>query len=108
MKIKRLRKLSPAALTAVGVFLGHGAQADTILDFNTVPPDQPNNCTTISSTCSGILQTFGDNAAASSDGVTVSGFGTPNIGLSWGFVGTATQYSIWDYYNDGSFWMVGQ
>src|SRR5437879_13898877 len=80
MKIKRLAKLRPVALTALGVFLGRGAQADTILDFNTVPPDQPVN------SAPGILQSFGDNAAASSDGVTVVGFGTPNIGLTWGVV----------------------
>src|SRR5690349_15451301 len=114
MKIKKNAKFHSAALVALGVFLGRGAQADTILDFQVTPPDQPQNCTTISPTCSGILQSFGDYAAASSDGVTVAGFGTPNIGLTWGFIGDfgpyegLAQYSIWDYYNDGSFWQLGQ
>jgi hypothetical protein len=100
MKIKRVANLRPA-LIAVGVFLGRGAQADTILDFNTIPTGQPNNA------APGILQTFGDFAAASSDGVTVVGFGTPNIDLSWGAIGFAD--TRWDYYNDGGVvWSAGQ
>ena len=75
------------------MFLGRAAQADTILDFNTVPADQPVNA------APGILQSFGDNAAASSDGVTVAGFGTPNIGLTWGVVGGGSE-TRWDYYDD--------
>src|ERR1044072_8674403 len=99
MKIKKIAKYP--TLVALGVFLGRGAQADTILDFDTVPADQPVNA------APGILQTFGDNAAASSDGVTVVGFGTPNIGLTWGVINGGPD-TRWDYYNDGSFWMAGQ
>ena len=43
MKIKKIAKFHPVALAALGVFLGRGAQADTILDFETVPVDQPVN-----------------------------------------------------------------
>jgi hypothetical protein len=101
--MKRLARLRPVAVAVIGIVLGRGAQADTILDFATVHPDQPNNGPP------GVLQTFGDFAAASSDGVTVSGFGTPNIGLSWSAAGGGE--SRWDYYNDtGTFnvWSAGQ
>jgi len=101
MKIRKLAKYHPVALAALGVFFGRGAQADTILDFDSVPPDQLVNSPP------GVLQSFGDNAAASSEGVTVTGFGTPNIGLSWGVIGGDGD-TRWDYYNDGSFWMLGQ
>ena len=101
MKIKRLANLRPVALCALGVFLGRGAQADTILDFNSVPADQPVNA------APGILQSFGDYASASSDGVRVVAFGTPNIGLTWGGIGAAD--TRWDYYNDGgAVWSAGQ
>jgi hypothetical protein len=92
MKIKKLANLRPVAMIALGVFLGRGAQADTILDFETIPADQ------ILNAAPGILQTFGDYAAASSDGVTVVGFGTPNIGLTWNAGGAGD--ARWDYYND--------
>lgn len=94
MKIKKLANLRPIALAALGVFLGRGAQADTILDFDIRPAGQGNNAA--------ILQTFGDAAAASSDGVTVAGFGTPNIALTWQATG-----GRWDYYVD-SVWSAGQ
>jgi len=101
MKIKRHSKVYPSALAALGVFLGRGAQADTILNFDTVPPDQPVNA------APGILQSFGDNAAASSDGIAVVGFGTPNIGLTWGAIGGPD--TRWDYYNDGGVvWSAAQ
>lgn len=101
MKIKKLTYLRPIALAALGVFLGRGAQADTILDFDIVPAGQPVNG------APGVLQSFGDNAVASSDGVTVVGFGTPNIGLSWSATGAGD--ARWDYYNDGGFlWSAGQ
>jgi hypothetical protein len=92
--MKRLKSLRPAACVALGLFLGHGAQAETILDFEIRPSGQGNNAT--------ILQTFGDNAAASTDGITVSGFGTPNINLTWQATG-----GRWDYYGD-SVWTAGQ
>lgn len=93
--MKRIRNLRPIALAALGVFLGRGAQADTVLDFTVRPAGQNNNAA--------ILQTFGDNAAASSDGLTVTGFGTPNIGLTWPAAGSVR----WDYYVD-SVWTAGQ
>ena len=100
MKMIKNRNLRPVALAALGVFLGRAAQADTILDFDIIPAGQPNN--------NQVIQSFGDNAAASSDGVTVSGFGTPNIGLTWGGSGP-TAGTRWDYYNDGgSVWSAVQ
>jgi hypothetical protein len=99
MKIRK--HLRPAGLIALGVFLGRGAQADTTLDFNADagsctppqvenPPGPPG------------ITDFGNFAAASSGGVTVSGgFGTPNIGVFWG--GIPTPDARWDYYNDGGY-----
>src|SRR5207247_7687317 len=94
MKIKKYAKFSPVALAALGVFLGRGAQADTIIDFDAYPPGYARN--------SNIPQFFGDNASGSSEGVTVSGFGTPNIGLTWQGSG-----STWQFYID-SVWAAGQ
>jgi hypothetical protein len=94
MKPTKLRKFSPVAIAAIGVVLGRGAQAATIIDFNTLPAGQPHN--------GAILQTFGDNASVSSPGVTVVGGGTPNIGLTWNSTG-----GRWDYYID-SVWSAGQ
>ncbi len=93
MKIKRLAQFRPLALCALGVFLGRGAQADTTIDFGALPPGQVNNC---NGACCGIFQSFGDNAAASSEGVTVTGSGTPNIGLTWEANGAPD--TKWDYY----------
>ena len=100
MKRKLFGNIRPIALAAIGVILGRGAQADTTLDFEfPVPPGQSN--------LDPIKQFFGDNASASSAGVTVSGFGTPNIGLTWG--GTGLNDTRWDYYNDGgSVWTAAQ
>lgn len=92
MKIKKLKNLRPAAIAALGVFLGRGAQADTIVDFDTAPLGNNNP----------VGQSFGDFAAVSSDGVTVVGFGTPNIDLTWS--GNGAQ---WQYYID-SVWSGGQ
>jgi hypothetical protein len=97
----KLRKhLRPAGLIALGVFLGRGAYADTTLDFNADPgsctPPQvhnPNNPPGITN--------FGSYAAVSSGGVTVSGFGTPNIGLDWS--GSPWSDTRWEYYNDGGY-----
>ena len=99
MKIKKLRNFRPIALVALGVFLGRGAQADTILDFDSdaaacIPPqiNNPNNPPGITN--------FGNFAAVSTPGVTVSGgFGTPNIKLGWS--GTPSPDTRWEYYNDG-------
>ena len=94
MKITKYANLRPVALVALGVFLGRGAQADTILDFDIRPAGQGQNAN--------LVQSFGDTAAVSSDGVTVVGFGTPNIGLTWQGVG-----GQWQYYAD-SIWAAGQ
>ena len=107
MKIKKLRHLRPVALVAMGVFLGRAAQANTTLDFDSAAaactPPQVNN----PNAAPGITD-FGNFAAASSGGVTVSGgFGTPNIGLTWG--GTPSPDTRWEYYNDGgSVWSAVQ
>lgn len=102
MKIKKLVQLRPVALAALGVFLGRGAQADTTLDFALpVPAGQVNY--------NQVIQSFGDYAAVSSAGVTVAGFGTPNIGLNWSATGAGD--SRWDYYNDSGIydvWAAGQ
>lgn len=94
MKMKKLANLRPLALAALGVFLGRGAYADTTIDFEAFPPGGANNVT--------IFQTFGDNASVSSAGVTVSGFGTPNINLTWQGTGAS-----WQFYID-SVWAAGQ
>lgn len=99
--MKKIKRYSPLALVAAGVFLGRGAQADTILDFDAdaaacTPPqlENPNAPPGITN--------FGNYAAASSGGVTVSGgFGTPNIGLIWG--GIPSPDTRWEYYNDAGF-----
>jgi hypothetical protein len=93
MKIKRY--LRPAALGLMGVFLGRGAQADTVIDFDT--STQNNN--------SAIVAPFGSYATDSGESVTVTDFGTPNIGLTW--VGTGDPATRWEYYND-SVWSAGQ
>jgi hypothetical protein len=95
MKIRK--HLRPAGLIALGVFLGRGAQADTTIDFNAdagscTPPQQEN-------TGPPGITNFGNYASASSGGVTVSGFGTPNIGLRWS--GSPWPAAHWEYYNDG-------
>src|SRR4051812_40096737 len=74
MKIKRKTLVQQTALAALGVFLGRGAHADTIIDFDFGTPP-PRNAL--------ITHPFGDSVSNSSDGVTVVGFGTPNIGVSW-------------------------
>jgi hypothetical protein len=94
MKIKRPLNIRPVALAVMGVFLGRGAQADTIIDFDT---GKGNNVA--------IVKPFGDYASVSSDGITVSDFGTPNIGLTW--VGLGDPDTRWEYYND-SVWAAGQ
>ncbi len=86
--------MKPVALAAVGVFLGRGASADTTLTFDARPAGQGQNVP--------ILQSFGDNAAASSTGVSVTDPGTPDIGLTWQATG-----GRWDYYVD-AVWSAAQ
>jgi hypothetical protein len=101
MKLKKLACFHPALL-AVGVFLGRGAHADTVLTFDSdaslcTPPqlENPNAPPGITN--------FGNYAAASSGGVTVSGFGTPNIGLRWS--GIPSPDTRWEYYyNTNTVW----
>lgn len=101
MKRRTLSRLMPATIVSVGVVLGRGAQADTILDFNALPPGQVNNAQ--------IIAGFGSNASASSPGVTVSGLGTPDISLTLGSSvgGTGGSTTRWDYYID-TVWGAGQ
>src|SRR5215471_11785579 len=113
MKINKLRILRRGALIAVGVFLGRGAQADTTLTFDCTPvsgngtiladciPPQVNN----PNSPPGITN-YGNFAAASSPGIAVSGFGTPNIGLTWGSDNWPD--TRWEYYNtSGGLWGDG-
>src|SRR5262245_12577034 len=104
MKMKKFANLRPFALVALGVFLGRGAQADTVIDFNAdpttcVPPqvENPNAPPGITN--------FANFAAASSPGVTVTGFGTPNIAVKWG--GIPFPDTRWEYYNDGGYRWAG-
>lgn len=83
-----------ALLAALGAILGLSAPADTVLNFDTLPPTQGQNAA--------IIQSFGDTASASSEGVSVVGFGTPNIGLTWQATG-----GRWDFYID-SVWASAQ
>jgi hypothetical protein len=101
MKRSKVGSFKPLAIVAVGVVLGRGAQADTILDFDALPPGQVNNAQ--------ILAGFGGNAGASSPGVSVSGLGTPDITLTLGSSvgGTGGSTTRWDYYND-AVWSAGQ
>jgi hypothetical protein len=96
MKRNKLANLKWAAATAVGVALGRGAQADTILNFDARSPNQQQN--------EAVRQTFGDNVAATGTGVEVIGFATPDIGLTWFAAGTDAR---WDYYID-AVWSAGQ
>jgi hypothetical protein len=98
MKRSKLGRLKPAAIVAVGVVLGRGAQAGTILTFDALPPGQAHN--------QPIIQTFGDNATAPSPGVSVFGGGTPDINLTWSAAGSVG-VARWDYYID-SVWSAGQ
>lgn len=96
MKLKTLTR--SLALVAVGLFLGHSARAYTVLDFDSMPNGVGINDV--------ISQDFGDVAASSSDGVTVVGFGTPNIGLTWQSTG-----GTWDHYTEsggGAVWTAIQ
>ena len=97
MKIKKLKWFRTGALLAIGVFLGRGAHADTTLTFDadaaTCTPPQVEN----PNAPPGITN-FGNYAAASSGGVSVSGFGTPNIGIVWG--GIPSPETRWEYYNN--------
>ncbi len=101
MKLKKVALFRPALL-AVGVFLGHGAYADTTLTFDGDPalctPPQQNN----PNAPPGITN-FGNYAASSSVSVDVTGFGTPNIGLGWG--GIPSPDTRWEYYNKGGLWL---
>ncbi|MFN0127309.1 MAG: Ig-like domain-containing protein [Verrucomicrobiales bacterium] len=88
--MKRRSHLQPTGLAVaiVGVFLGRGAQAETIMDFDIRPEGLTNNTV--------LPATFGDDASDPSDGISLDGFGTPNIGLTWQATGAQ-----WQYYLDG-------
>ncbi len=94
MKRNLLNLFKPAVLAATGVFLGRGAQADTIITFDARPAGQAQNVM--------IIDGFGSNATNSSAGVQVIGTGTPNIALTW-----QSDSGRWDYYID-AVWSAGQ
>src|SRR5690242_19864909 len=100
MKIRK--HLRPAGLIALGVFLGRGAHADTTLDFNSLA----GNCTPpqVHNTGPPGITNFGNYISTSSPGITVSGFGTPNIGLRWS--GSPWPVTHWEYYNDSDTYKV--
>lgn len=101
-------------MIAVGVFLGRGAHADTTINFNCTPvccngsiltdciPPQINN----PNAPPGITN-YANFVSASSPGIAVSGFGTPNIGITWGSDNWPT--TRWEYYNKtgGDVWGDG-
>ena len=99
MKMKEWMNIRPATLLAMGVFLGHSAHADTTIDFESRPAGQGQNVV--------IIQSFGDNASSSSAGVTVAGFGTPNVGLTWQTKPVTGGAARWDFYID-TVWAAGQ
>lgn len=98
MKTRNLSRFKNLAV-AVGIVLGRGAHAETVLTFDVRPGGQVNNAA--------VLAGFGSNASASSPGVTVTGNGTPNIVLTWGVTsipgggGGGGNNIEWDYYVDG-------
>jgi hypothetical protein len=94
MKRSKLGRLRPYAIVAIGIVLGRGAQADTIITFDA---GVANN--------TAITAPFGSNVSASGPGVSVVGLGTPGIGLTWGGGPGAT--ARWEYYND-AVWSAGQ
>src|ERR1043166_8156227 len=95
MKRSRLTHLKFIG-AAVGVLLGRGAMADTILTFDARPVGQANNTQ--------IAQSFGDNVSSPGSGIAVSGFATPGVALTWS---TGVGGGEWDYYVD-SVWSAGQ
>jgi hypothetical protein len=88
-------KLKFLAALAVGVALGRGAQADTIITFDTLPGSLNN---------SPLAPDFGDNVGTSKPGIDVVGFGTAGIALNFQGSGGATR---WEYYIDGV-WSAAQ
>jgi hypothetical protein len=99
MKRKKLGMLRNVAITAVGLVLARGAQADTTLTFDVLLGGQSSNAR--------ILDGFGSQVTGSSSGVTVSGADTSHIGLLWGFTaiagggGGGGNNIEWDYYIGG-------
>lgn len=85
-------------MTVTGLLPGHGAVADTILNFDAHPPGQAQDAP--------IIQTFGDNAASSGSGVSATGGGTPNIDLTWSGPGILGG-GVWHYYID-TVWSAGR
>lgn len=78
------------------------AFADTDLNFVGLPDGQ---------TSGGIINPgFGSNVSVSGPGITVTGAGTPNIGLTWGVTPNGANPIQWNYYDNGSFdgWSAAQ
>src|SRR3954454_4832679 len=99
MKIRKLAGLKPVALAAMGIVLGRGAHADTVITFDALPSGQSSNAR--------VLDGFGSNVTGSSAGIAVTGSATPNIGLAWGFTaiagggGGGGNNVEWDFYVGG-------
>lgn len=87
MRTESHPRITPIVLWAIALSIGSRAPADTILDFDIPPPGVSTNVS--------IPQEFGDNVVEPSDGISLDGFGTPNIGLSW-----LTGGGNWHYYLD--------
>jgi hypothetical protein len=105
MKLNLLNKLPQAALMAAALLINGSVCADTILTFDALPPGQFHN--------NPIIQSFGDNAGASSAGIVVTGIGTPDISLTWSATNNPNNISgvatRWDYYvYPGEPWAAGQ
>lgn len=99
MKNKICRHVGLAALLAISVFPGRGLYADTILNFDSMPNGVKIN--------DNVSQSFGDAVSASSAGIAVVGFGTPNIGLTW----QASAGAAWQWYTEsgaGAIWTAMQ
>jgi len=94
MKRGKLGRLKPSAIVAVGIVLGRGAQADTIITFDAGVASNTE-----------ITAPFGSNVSASGPGISVVGLGTPDISLTWG--GGPGSTTRWEYYND-AVWSAGQ
>jgi hypothetical protein len=90
------------AVASISVACCGIAYADTVLDFGSLPDGQANGAMVISG--------FGSFASTSSPGVTVTGFGTPDIGLTWGQTPNGSNPIQWNYYSGGTFgsWSAAQ
>src|SRR6185312_6325062 len=101
MKRLKFGHLNSVALIATGVILGRAAQADTLITFNGLGGDV-------------IPTAYGSFASSSSTGITVTGSGTPDIGLNWsvntpvsGNLSDPVQFSYRNYGGGSGLWAPG-